>query len=157
GDSSGQTSGLLYNANPSVSALQNNVTMLATQAGGNYSQVYNGFLANISARPRTGLLFQGGVSSGTQRTDYCGVRTSAPEYTVPAAPGTLPTQSPVNPWCNTSTGFITRYTGLGSYTLPKVDVLLSGTFRSDQGAPLGALWTITSTNPAWQSILSQLG
>ncbi len=62
-----------------------------------------------------------------------------------------------NPWCNTSTGFVTRYTGLGSYTIPKVDVLFSGTFRSDQGAPLGALWTISNTSPQWQSIIQQLG
>jgi hypothetical protein len=150
-DASGQTSGLLYNANPNVSALTNNVTKLATDAGGQYSQVYNGFLFNVSARPRTGLVFQGGLGSGTQRTDYCGVRAGAPEYTV------LFAQNPTNPWCNTSTGFVTRYTGLGSYTVPKVDVLFSGTFRSDQGAPLAANYTITSTNPAWNSILSQLG
>ncbi len=36
GDASGQTSGLLYNANPNVSALTNNVTKLATDAGGQY-------------------------------------------------------------------------------------------------------------------------
>jgi hypothetical protein len=157
GDASGQTSGLLYNANPNVSALTNNVTKLATDAGGQYSQVYNGFLFNISARPRNGLVFQGGFSTGATRTDYCDVRTTSPEYLVLAAPGALPTQSPVNPWCNTTTGFVTRYTGLGSYTIPKVDVLFSGTFRSDQGAPLGALWTITNTSAQWASIIQQMG
>ena len=148
---SGATSGLLYNASPTVSALTNNVTKLASDAGGTYSQVYNGLLMNISARPRNGLVFQGGFSTGTQRTDYCGVRAAAPEFTVIGA------QSPTNPWCNTSTGFITRYTGLGSYTLPKVDVLVSGTFRSDAGSPLAGNWTITNTNAQWASIISQLG
>jgi hypothetical protein len=147
----GATSGLLYNANPNVATATNNVTMLASDAGGSYTQVYNGFLANVSARPRNGLVFQGGFSTGTQRTDYCAVRSASPEYTV------LGAQSPVNPWCNTSTGFITRYTGLGSYTVPKVDVLVSGTFRSDQGAPLAANWTITNTNPLFAGIVSQLG
>ena len=37
-----------------------------------------------------------------------------------------------------STGFTTRATGLAAYTVPKIDVLLSGTFRSEQGAPLSA-------------------
>jgi hypothetical protein len=148
---SGSTSGTLFNANPNVSALTNNVTKLASDAGGKYAQVYNGFLLNISARPRNGLVFQGGVGSGTQRTDYCEVRAASPEFTV------LGAQSPNNPWCNTSTGFITRYTGLGSYTVPKVDLLVSGTFRSDAGAPLSANWTITNTNAQWTSIISQLG
>jgi hypothetical protein len=35
-------------------------------------------------------------------------------------------------------------TGLGSYTVPKIDVLVSGTFRSDQGALLAANYTVTS-------------
>jgi hypothetical protein len=156
-DASGQTTPLLYNANPSVAALTNNVTKLASDAGGVYSQVYNGLLINLSARPRNGLVFQGGVGTGTQRTDYCDVREDSPEYLVPAAPGALPTQSPLNPWCNTSTGLVTRYTGLASYTIPKVDVLFSGTFRSDQGAPLGALWTIANTSPQWASIIQQMG
>ncbi|HXD74037.1 MAG TPA: hypothetical protein VN628_09885, partial [Vicinamibacterales bacterium] len=151
---SGATSSVLYNANPSVSALTNTITKLATDLpGGNYSQVYNGALLNVSARPKNGLVFQGGVSTGTQRTDYCGARTASPAYTV------LGAQSPTNPWCNTSTGFVTRYTGLGSYTLPKVDVLVSGTFRSDAGAPLAANWTITQAgSPSnWTSIQQQLG
>jgi hypothetical protein len=147
----GATSGLLYNANPNVAASTNNITKLANDISGSYTQVYNGFLANVSARPRNGLVFQGGFSTGTQRTDYCGVRSAAPEYTV------LGAQSPTNPWCNTSTGFVTRYTGLGTYTVPKVDVLISGTFRSDAGAPLAANWTITNTNPQWNSIIAQLG
>jgi hypothetical protein len=151
---SGATSSLLYNANPGVSTLTNTVTKLATDlSGGNYTQVYNGMLLNLSARPKNGLVFQGGVSSGTQRTDYCGARAASPAYTV------LGAQSPTNPWCNTSTGFLTRYTGLASYTLPKVDVLVSGTFRSDAGAPLAANWTITQAgSPSnWASIQQQLG
>jgi len=153
-ESSGATSGLLYNANQSVAALTNNVTTLATDlSGGKYSQVYNGLLINVSARPRNGLVFQGGVSGGPTRTDYCGARSASPAYTV------LGAQSPTNPWCNTVTGFLARYTGIGTYTLPKIDVLLSGTFRSDAGAPLAANWTITqAASPTqWASIQNQLG
>jgi hypothetical protein len=52
--------------------------------------------------------------------------------------------SSTNPWCDTSTGWVTRYTGLGSYTIPKVDVLLAGTFRSDQGGALAANWVVAN-------------
>jgi hypothetical protein len=150
----GLTSGALYNANNSVAPLTNNVTKLATDlSGGSYSQVYNGVLLNVTARPKSGLVFQGGVSGGPTRTDYCGARAASPAYTV------LGAQAPANPWCNTVTGFLARYTGIASYTVPKVDVLLSGTFRSDAGAPLAANWTITAAGaPAqWASIQQQLG
>jgi hypothetical protein len=151
--SSGAVSGTLYSANPSVSTSTNNITKLATDlSGGTYSQVYNGVLLNVSARPKNGLVFQGGVSGGPTRTDYCGARAASPAFTA------LGAQSPTNPWCNTTTAFLPRYSGLASYTLPKVDVLVSGTFRSDAGAPLAANWTITSTSgAAWTNILNQLG
>jgi hypothetical protein len=54
----------------------------------------------------------------------------------------------VNPYCRDDPGFITRLTGLASYTVPKVDVLLSGTFRSDQGTPLAANWVVSSAEAA---------
>ena len=44
------------------------------------------------------------------------------------------------PYCDSSTGWITRFTALGSYTLPKIDVQIAGTVRSDQGDTLAANW-----------------
>ena len=76
------------------------------------------------------------MSTGTTRNDSCAVRALLPEN-----------GNATNPWCDTSTGFVTRYTGLGSYTLPKVDVLLSGTFRSDQGGQLAANWRCPARSP----------
>ena len=49
-------------------------------------------------------------------------------------------ESPTNPWCDTSSGWVTRLTGLGTYTIPKIAVLVAGTFRSDQGGSLAANW-----------------
>jgi Carboxypeptidase regulatory-like domain len=126
----------LYNVNQNVASLVDEVQTLAGDYG-TYSQDSHSFLLNVSARPRNGLVFQGGVNTGTTRTDYCDVRKALPEQTANGL-------SPTNPWCNTSTGFITRYTGLGSYTIPKVDVLFSGTFRSDQGIGLAANWVVAN-------------
>jgi len=130
-DASGRVLSGFYNANPNVASLVNQVQTLSSDYG-TYSQDSHGILFNISARPRNGLVFQGGINSGTTRTDNCEVRALVPE------------ESPTNPWCNTSTGFVTRYTGLGSYTIPKVDVLFSGTFRSDQGGALAANWVVSN-------------
>jgi hypothetical protein len=134
-EASGRVISGLYNANQNVASLVDEVQTLAGDYG-TYSQDSHGILFNISARPRNGLVFQGGISSGTTRTDYCDIRKALPELTV------LGVASPTNPWCNTATGFVTRYTGLGSYTIPKVDVLFSGTFRSDQGTALAANWVV---------------
>jgi hypothetical protein len=128
----------LYNVNNNVAGLQTENQNLGSVYG-NYSQVYNGVLLNISARPRNGLVFQGGMNTGNTRTDFCDVRARLPGQ-LAGGPPTPTGFSPTNPWCNTATGFVTRYTGLGSYTLPKLDVLISGTFRSDQGALLAAYW-----------------
>jgi len=126
----------LYNVNQDVASRVDEVQTLASDYG-NYSQISHAILLNVSARPRNALVFQGGVSSGTTRTDYCEVRQTLPEQTAGG-------WSPTNPWCNTTTGFVTRYTGLGSYMIPRVDVLFSGTFRSDQGTALAANWVVSN-------------
>jgi hypothetical protein len=46
------------------------------------------------------------------------------------------TLSPTNLYCRLDPGLVTKVSFVGSYTVPKVDVLFAGTYRSDQGAPL---------------------
>ena len=53
----------LYNINPNVATAQNNVTVLASDYGSE-TNTFNGMLLNVSARPRGGLVFQGGLSTG---------------------------------------------------------------------------------------------
>jgi len=121
----------LYNVVASKFGLtSNNVTLSDQQI-----QNYNGLLASFSARIRNGLTLQGGVNSGKQVTDYCGMRASLPEISIGIAGATL---SPTNPYCRVDPGLVTKVSFVGSYTVPKVDVLLAGTYRSDQGAPLRA-------------------
>jgi len=109
----------------------NNVTF-ADNFGG-LSQVYDGVLLNVSARAAHGLNFQGGINTGKTVQDSCDMRAQLPETSIFGA-------SVNAPYCKNDPGFVTKVTGLGSYTVPKVDVLLGLTFRSDQGAPLRATW-----------------
>jgi hypothetical protein len=46
-------------------------------------------------------------------------------------------QSPTNPWCANTTSLL-RMTALGNYVVPKLDVQLAFTFRSDAGASQNA-------------------
>jgi hypothetical protein len=125
----------LYNVTPTAATrLTDNYQTLAANLG-EWTQVADGFNLNVTARMRNGLMLQGGFGTGKSNNDYCEVRRAIPEWTVILA------QSPTNPWCDTSTGWVTRATALGSYTIPKIDVQVAGTLRSDQGAPLAANWT----------------
>ncbi len=122
---------------------------------GEQYQRYNGVLINVSVRPRNGLTFQGGINTGKTVQDNCAVRAQVPELTTIAAGSiTWPTVNPTNPFCHADPGFITRATGFGSYLVPKVDVQISGTFRSDQGGVLAANWN--ANNTVLQPILSRV-
>ena len=70
----------LYDPNQNVASLVNNYI---TSAGnfGNQFQTYNGFLINLTARPRSGLSFQGGINAGKTVTDNCEVRAQLPRST----------------------------------------------------------------------------
>ncbi len=71
-----------------------------------------------------------------------------PELSIGIAGATL---SPTNPYCHVDPGFVTKANAIASYIVPKADVLVAMTFRSDQGAPLRATWnapTATVVNPA---------
>jgi hypothetical protein len=121
----------LYNVVPAKFGLTSNNIMLTDQQ----IQDFNGILASVSARIKNGLTLQGGINSGKQVTDYCALRSNLPEISIGIAGATL---SPTNPFCRVDPGLVTKVSFVGSYTIPKADVLIAGTIRSDQGAPLRA-------------------
>jgi hypothetical protein len=134
-DGGGGVLGGLYNVTPEAALrLNDNYQTLSDNFGGR-TQLGNSIHLNVTARPRNGLVVQGGFNTGKTDSDYCEVRRAIPEWTVPLA------QSPTNPWCDTSTGFVTRVTALATYTVPKIDVQVASTMRSDQGTDLAANWT----------------
>ena len=88
-------------------------------------------------------------------TDYCEVRAKLPEQGQGAATGAafstgseVPNYSPTNPYCHYAPGIDTRVTFAGTYTIPRVDVQLSGSFLSSPGLVLRADWTVTSAEAA---------
>jgi len=130
----------LYNVTPDAATrLNDNFETLSSNVG-EWSRPSDSVNLNVTARMRNGVMLQGGFNTGNSTNDYCDVRAQIPEWTV------LGAQSPTNPWCDTSSGWQTRATALGSYTIPKVDVQVSGTFRSDPGQQLAANWTASNAN-----------
>jgi hypothetical protein len=134
GGGGGVLNGLYNVTSDAALRLNDNFQTLSSNVAG-WTQTANSVNLNVTARMRNGLVLQGGFNTGTNTNDYCDVRSAVPEWTV------LGAQSPTNPWCDTSSGWVTRATALGSYTIPKVDVQVSGTLRSDPGGQLAANWT----------------
>ena len=125
----------LYNVTPGKFGQTNTLTTASGKYGAQYSR-YDGVLVNLSARMLNGLTFQGGLNTGKTVTDNCAVRAKLPEVVV--------TGAVMDPYCHSDPGFVTRVTGLGAYTVPKIDVLVSATIRSDQGSQLAANYVVTS-------------
>jgi hypothetical protein len=133
-----------------VSGLYNVVQSVASSVD-NYrtysdliSQVYNGVDYGMTARLK-GFQLQAGGTTGQRVTDYCGVRSLLPEQTGAFSTGSeVPAFSPTNPYCHYAPGIDTRWTTTGTYTFPKVDVLVSGVLTSSPGIPLRADWTVSN-------------
>jgi hypothetical protein len=141
----GYTIGGLYNVKPDKFASATDDLRTYAPNYGTISQVYNGLDINLSARLTNGITLRAGSSTGQRVTDYCEVRALLPEQAGGFSTGSeVPAFSPTNPYCEFAPGVTTRYTGAGSYTIPKVDVLVSGTFQSTPGEPLAANYNVTS-------------
>jgi Carboxypeptidase regulatory-like domain len=114
-----------------------NFRSFSDDLGGAYNN-FNGVDVTVNARLRY-VTMQGGTSSGNVVEDECGLAALHPDIYVPASNGgTLTTGSPfigsTAQWpasfCHRESTWLTNLKGLVSYTVPKVDVLVSGTFHS---------------------------
>jgi len=126
----------LYDINPGIIASTVSNFITSSTNFGNQYNYFNGVDVSLSVRMRNGLTVQGGTSTGRTITDNCEIRTQLPEL------------GPTNPYCHTAGVFITQARGLGSYTVPKIDVQLSGTFQSNPGAELSATYAVSSADAA---------
>jgi hypothetical protein len=128
----GQIDGV-YNITQAASARATDNFVTLADRFGERKQLTNSFSLNVTARPRFGLTMQGGFNYALTNNNTCEIRAALPE------------SAAANPWCDTNTSLL-RVTALGSYTVPKIDVLLATTFRSEQGQQLAANWAVTRAN-----------
>jgi hypothetical protein len=112
---------------------------------GKQTQHWNGVEVNVSARIRQGLFLQGGSSTGRTTTDNCEIRAKLPEVVF--------STSGLNPYCHVEPPFKTQVKGLASYTVPKIDVVVSTTFQSLPGSTLAANYAYS--NASLQPILGR--
>lgn len=130
----------LYDVNPARFGQTDNITTFSKNFGDEV-RLWNGVSATVNARMPNGVLVQGGIDTGRLTVDYCEIRAKVPEYTV--TPVTSTTPSAVNPYCHTSQP-TTQFKLLGMYTIPRVDVQVSGTLQSIPGPEIAANFTATN-------------
>jgi hypothetical protein len=119
------------------------VDELAQRASNFAEQVENwqGVDVNVVARLRNGLTVQGGTSSGRRLSDACALKAAVPEQGQRVGGGnntSIAGGSLVNPYCRVVEPYLTQFKGLASYTIPVVDVQVSGTWSSVPGPQLAA-------------------
>jgi hypothetical protein len=123
---------LVYIANTSAAA-QNFLTQESTygEGGKERDAFYDGVNFNVNARMANGLFVSVGTQTGRRVDDDCHVVIN---YGNPNPRG-----------CRDYDPWQTTIRGLGSYTVPKIDVLISATLRSQPPLELGADWVVPNT------------
>jgi hypothetical protein len=119
--------------------------------GPDRTEYWHGVDATLNARMRNGLTFQAGTSTGRKVQDFCA---SATTIDTPDWRTSGPTVLGVATNCHRIDPFETTLRGLASYTLPKVDVLVSATLRSQPALERVATWNVPNT--VVQSLLGRL-
>jgi hypothetical protein len=102
--------------------------------GDERTQYWHGVNVNLNARMRNGLFFQGGTTTGRGVRDTCDT--------------VVKIDSPDPRSCHVTEPFMTSFTGNVSYTVPKIDVLVSTQFRSRNPANIGAVGGASASNGA---------
>jgi hypothetical protein len=115
----------LYNVSNAKFGLTNNFVTAASNFGTQVNR-WHGVDVNATARLRGGFTLQGGTSTGRRVTDNCEVIVDNPSRRN----------------CHVAEPFQTTFKGLAAYTIPKVDVLVSGTYQSQPGEELEANWNV---------------
>jgi hypothetical protein len=114
---------------------------------------WHGVDVTVNARLRQGLIMQFGTQTGRSIEDTCGM---AQVLDSTAAPALLTNNSTIKDLrnCRDVDPFQTTIRGLASYTIPKIDVLVAGTLRSQPPLEFVANWAVP--NSLIQSITGRL-
>jgi hypothetical protein len=135
------------------------------RAYGKQLEHWNGFDVTVDARLSNGLSLQAGTSTGRTMEDDCDVVSKVPEMlnvnlaNVGNAAVLIPTGTPTawrpSQFCHRETSWLTQFKAFGLYVVPKIDVQVSGTFRSIPGDPLRAAFVASNAYLAANSTLGR--
>jgi hypothetical protein len=109
-----------------------NYITFQTDFGPQETNYWHGVDFTLNARTGWGLTFSGGTSTGRSVQDDCATQVL------------IDSPDPRN--CRDVDPFQTTVRGLASYTIPRIDVLVSGTVRSQPEVERSATWNVPNTS-----------
>ena len=115
----------LYDIRPALFGVTDNFIARASNYG-SPTNYWHGVDVQVNARLRGGVTVQGGTSTGRVVNDTCD----------------LAIDNPSQYDCHKVYPFQTDIRGMAIYTVPKIDVQLSGTMQSRPGPEITALWNV---------------
>jgi hypothetical protein len=104
---------------------------------------WNGVDVTINARPRPGVLLQGGTSTGRQTTDNCEVVRHAGGEP-PTSGARLPEYNPSQLYCHVQGTFLTQLKLVGTFTVPRIDVQVTAALQNLPGPEIAANYTASN-------------
>jgi hypothetical protein len=137
----GYTVGPLYNINPNKFG-QSDLLIRPTKDVGKDSRIYNGVEVTFSVRSVGGFTFSGSTTTSKVADDWCEIRNALPESYL------------LNPYCDIESPWLSRFGGLATYTVPRIDVLVSASYTdgaaygTNQITSLPANFTLTPADQA---------
>ena len=108
------------------------------------TEVLVGLFLLIGFAMLSGLFLQFGAGTGRKIIDRCDTITKVDQPTIPTNVITAPGLQQATA-CYSKEPWQTNLRGLASYTLPKIDVRVSGTFRSQTADSRLATWVVPNT------------
>jgi len=136
----------LYDLNPARFGVAADNLVTHSKNFGDQTEYWHGVDLSLNARPTNRLMLQGGTSTGRTITDNCDIVANLPEMLFG---GTALTAANANTWmprqyCHQTGAWLTQAKFLGSYTIPRIDVLVSGTYQSLPGPQILANYVATT-------------
>ena len=134
-DGGGQTISGLFDVVPAKFGQVDNFVTRASNFG-DWTETWHGVDFNVAARNVKGVTMSAGVSTGKRAENFCDLRANFPEI------------GPLNPYCDWQEPFLTQYKAQGSYTIPGIEVMVSGTLQSNPGPELAANFNVPNATVA---------
>jgi hypothetical protein len=137
----------LYDVRPTKFGIADEYVSLARNYG-NQSHTFNGVDLTVNARPRPGLLVQGGLSAERESTNNCDIVARIPSAAIEGGPivnrgdsGTRGSSVPQQ-FCDAPGTFQTQVKLLGSFVVPVIDVQMSASLQNLPGPEISANYTV---------------